>query len=245
MSRWASLRTLARWFERRTSHTAPIVEKDGLRFYADPQGLVRETFEPFEPAVRHYLKTTLKRGMVFLDVGAHVGWYSLLAAQLGVAQVHAFEPSPITYGTLVANTRLNHTTSIETHNVALSDHDGTETLFMIGNAWGWTSLDDPRKDLEHRVTRNFARGENQTVYDHQVDVRTLDSYDLPRVDLVKIDVEGLTDAVIAGGIETIRRCRPAIIAEYPSLETAERLQALGYQRHELGPENSLFEPVSV
>ena len=51
------------------------------------------------------------------------------------------------------------------------------------------------------------------VVERVVEIRTLDSYDFPDVSMIKIDVEGHEEAVVAGAAETIRRCRPSLIIE--------------------------------
>src|ERR1043165_1048267 len=65
-------------------------------------------YQFFERGLTQYLLDLLKPGMVFFDVGAHFGYYSLLASRLvgGEGAVHAFEPTPSTFDVL----RRNHAT---------------------------------------------------------------------------------------------------------------------------------------
>jgi FkbM family methyltransferase len=127
--------------------------------------------------------------MVVVDVGAHVGYFSLLAARkVGPnGKVFSFEPDPINYELLQRNINLNGYTNVTAVNAAVADAIGTRTLFQ-------TTLDSGRHSTYHH-----GLPENGSV---EVDTWTLDTFleskDWPTVDLVKVDVEGAEVDVLNG-----------------------------------------------
>ena len=141
---------------------------------------------PYDWAEMSVWRRYLKPGYVFVDVGAHVGVYTLWAIDLD-ADVIAFEPVPEFVAALRENLALNKK-SAEIVECALSDHPGT--MFMSPQLGGASHLEGDRVD-EAMV---------------EVRVMTLDdALRGRRVDGLKIDVEGAERRVLAGGRETIRR----------------------------------------
>ena len=134
-------------------------------------------------------------GMVVLDVGAHVGYYSLLAArQVGpTGKVHAFEPEPSNHQLLLENIQRNGYTNVVALKQAVLNQVGPTTLFL-------TALDNGR----HSAYRH-GLPERGSI---EVDGTTLDAFlaSIPDrgVDLVKLDVEGAELAVLEGMGELIQ-----------------------------------------
>lgn len=131
-----------------------------------------------------------RRG-VALDVGGHVGlWSRVLSAHF--RQVVAFEPVPH-----LAECFRQNAPGVELHEVALGHGHATAVGFVVEKGNSGNS--------------RFAHREHapSTV----VDMRTLDSYRFPVVDFLKIDVEGFETAVVQGGENTIRMCKPVIVVE--------------------------------
>ena len=128
----------------------------------------------------------LRRGDVFVDIGANVGSYTVLAASLG-ARVVAVEPIPGTFDRLIANVRLNGMeSSVTAHRVGLSDRNGSLRFT--------TDYD----------TVNHVMGETENLPGTDVAVVTLDSI-LTGVSpaLIKIDVEGHELPVLIGAGRTL------------------------------------------
>jgi FkbM family methyltransferase len=165
-------------------------------------GLVRGSLEP---SVQEALRRIVRPGAVVYDVGANLGFFSLLAARLagddGV--VEAFEPVPASAAALRRNAQLNAFTSVRVHEVAVADGDRTGTLLVTGQP-SCSHLADRGR---HPDTRAEIR----------VPVVALDTLvargDLRAPDVVKIDVEGSELAVVAGMREILRRSRPVLVCE--------------------------------
>ncbi|HEX4410331.1 MAG TPA: FkbM family methyltransferase [Xanthobacteraceae bacterium] len=162
-------------------------------------------------------------GAIAIDVGANIGALTVFLAQAVGPQgrVIAFEPQRVMYQLLCTNLALNEIANVQ----ALCAGAGrtTGTAFM------------PRYD--YAQSGNFGGvelGSNQSrgVQGEPVDIVSIDSLKLPQCQFIKIDVEGQEDAVIAGAVETITRCRPVLYVENDRRDRSpnliRQLQALDY-----------------
>ena len=130
-----------------------------------------------------YLLHVIKADELFVDVGANVGSYTVLACTVKQARGCCFEPIPLTYARLNDNLVLNNlSTRVTAHNVGLADVDG-ELMFTV------------ERDCMNHVVQPGDNGEKAVA----VPVRTLDSMlagESPAV--IKIDVEGFETPVLKG-----------------------------------------------
>ena len=169
---------------------------------------------------------------VTLDVGAYVGFYALLAAHANpYGRVFAFEPSMDAFGRLKTNIAKNALANVQCLRTALSDREGSATLFRV-DTWLPTSSS---------LSREFM-SVHDTLCSEEVAVTTIDSFvrtnGLPIVDLLKLDTETTEPDVLAGAIETLQRFRPDIVCEVlPGHGVGPRidglLRPLGYRYYNL------------
>lgn len=165
----------------------------------------------FEPELLHLLGQWVGPDSICFDVGGNVGAVTLAMARAqrgGTGQVHTFEPAPANYARLQANVALN------------PDLAPRVTLVNrgVGRAAGslrWTEESD-----------NPGNGSLGTDGDIAVPVITLDSYcaerAIPRIDVMKIDVEGMEFDVLSGAAESLRRWKPKLY-----FETLSRFKTAG------------------
>ncbi|MHC4938487.1 MAG: FkbM family methyltransferase [Planctomycetota bacterium] len=132
----------------------------------------------YERRMAEFVATQIRPGDVFWDVGAHFGYYTLVAANAG-ARVHAFEPDPDNRKFLERHVRWNRLDA-RVHAVALGENDGTAT-FGGGRGSGGRSIGGG--SLEVEVRRADALVESGAV---------------ERPDFVKIDVQGAEESVLRG-----------------------------------------------
>jgi FkbM family methyltransferase len=188
------------------------------------------------PLVR-VIQELLKPGMTFVDVGAHVGQYSLLASGLvgGEGNVHSFEPEPETFALLQHNVLINGLRNVHLARCALAKSSRDAELYVARpDNIGQTSLRQPN---------NFSGVQVK------VQCRTLDEYaeehDMDRIDLIKIDVEGAELDVLLGARGVLsRNPKPHIIIEFweeflqaygsSCAQVAEFLQGSGYSLFWIG-----------
>lgn len=135
----------------------------------------------------------IRPGDTIIDVGAHIGLYTLEAARATgpTGQVFAFEPSSTNYGLLVENIEANGYSNVCAIEAAVSDHEGDMLLAL--------SIDNTG---DHQITMS-STGETPT---ESIRAVTLDGF-LGKdraVDVIKIDVQGAEPVALTGALATIR-----------------------------------------
>ena len=206
-----------------TSHGRNFVSKIATRLKAVPRdgvfrlqnGLVMELhmgdyierslyFDCFEFLCRKIIVSFLHDNCIFVDIGANVGYYSLLVnAKTKHSRIFSFEPNPETAKKFKRNIELSSAQRIEVFSFALSDRDGVATLYCPMNE-------------THGLTSMRNQGWGNEAYEYSVSTKILDNVlpnDIDHIDLIKIDVERAELFVFLGGSETIKRFKPAIFME--------------------------------
>jgi FkbM family methyltransferase len=182
-------------------------------------GLIRGVLEP---GVQEALRREVRPGAVVYDIGANIGFFSLLSARLAGpdGRVEAFEPVPASAMAVRANAALNGFPTIAVHNVAVSDRHGSGT-FLVPVESGWSHLADRGWHESTRRQLDVAL----VALDDQI-AREL----LPPPDVVKIDVEGSEIAVLRGLSETLRSRSVVIVCELheTNVEILELMHEIGY-----------------
>ncbi len=172
----------------------------------------------YEPDVLAVAKAVLRPGMTAVDIGANVGFFSLLFATLVGPQgkVISLEPQPRVHDRLVKNLALNPSLAVDVRKVAASDSAG-ELSFYCGPAdhSGVASL-RPLDAAAERITVPTASGDDLLC-------------DCRQIDLIKIDVEGAETRVIRGLSATLDRCQPDLVVEVSN----RYLQEMGSSGREL------------
>lgn len=167
-------------------------------------GCLADDYEPIETRL---LSMVLREKSTFVDVGANVGWFTLLASTLvgDKGGIHAFEPRDETRHYLKRSIEINELSHIVTiHEFGLWDGCLSATLV-------WES---GTENPGHSFVANAPLGVGYA--QQPTGLKSLDSLALPAVDVIKLDVEGAEIRVLNGARDTIGRCRPAILSEvYP------------------------------
>jgi FkbM family methyltransferase len=162
----------------------------------------------YEPNDLYLLKTLLKPGMVFIDIGANIGLYALFASKLvgNDGTVIAIEPSERDMERLRANVELNNGRSIKLRQTAISNSSGERELLIA--------------EEEHSGQNTFgafAYADVQNQGKVNVNTQTLDEVvrqeALTRVDVIKMDVEGHEFFALQEAKETLRIFHPILLVE--------------------------------
>lgn len=215
LARWPAAahaaRRLGAW-ARGQMHLAPPRETIGavrghqMWFGPGSECYLDMTQDTWEPGVTKLLESVLKPGMVVIDAGAHIGYFSLLAAHLvgPRGRVYAFEPAPANYDLLARNIRLNRYSNIVAVQKAVSDVEESATLYLHDDS------------VAHSLrAQTFGVPSRAIAVDVTTIDRVLEREGWPPVHLVKLDVEGAEAAALRGMRETRRRNRDAcLIVEY-------------------------------
>jgi len=154
----------------------------------------------WEPEETRFLLATLRPGDVFVDVGANIGYFSLLASRrVGPAgAVLAFEPEAANYALLEANCRLNDCDNVRTYQAALGEENTSGTLYLNELNRGDHSLFPAQQDRAGQDIR-IVNGSR------------LISASYPRVDCIKIDTQGAECSVVRGLLELIAASAPGLV----------------------------------
>ena len=189
-----------------------------------------------------YLLLNLKAGDTFIDVGAHYGFYSRLAAWCG-ATVHALEPSPLSFEMLEENVR--DRPGIHIHPFMAGEREELVDFYSFEPQY---SEYDAADTTQYERQAWFRKAEKQmtkircTSLDHFTDENNI----LP--EYIKIDTEGSESVIVNGAMQLLKVNSPVIILEYLSVErentahinALKTLLGLGYRSHVI-QENGTLE----
>lgn len=169
----------------------------------------------YEENVTKTLLKYLKPDLHFLDIGANIGYYSLLvASQCPAAKIYSFEPDSNNFRLFKTSIHYNgFDDRIQAHQLAVSDTTETILLFDVGTTTNsGAKITAPDKD-------SFT----PFIHTDQPDLQTVQAVRLDDflvgtpIDLLKIDIEGHEPFAIRGMAELIRHNRPVILAELAPL----------------------------
>ncbi|MES2493524.1 MAG: FkbM family methyltransferase [Pseudomonadota bacterium] len=161
-----------------------------------------------EPHVTRTLVSLIRPGDVFVDVGANVGYFSVLGAWQSYpgGKVWAFEPNPNVYSILHGNMNTSgYSPLAKCRQIALSDRPGSASLRVFKGFEATSTIRDvPQQFIDH--TREETGQESYLV---DVEINTLDAEmrDVPEIDVMKIDVEGHEPSMIRGATEILSRSK--------------------------------------
>jgi len=174
-----------------------FVEIDGQKMFLDDLDSmclsINRVYEEFETKV---VKKIIKKGDVVVDLGAMIGYYTLIFAKLvgNEGKVHAFEPEPTNFEILKKNVEINGYKNVILVRKAVSSKTGMEKLFISKwNKGGNTMLD--LKDFDQSI---------------KIDSIRLDDYltDFAgKIDFIKIDIEGFEIEAIKGMSSVLQKMK--------------------------------------
>jgi FkbM family methyltransferase len=162
-----------------------------------PDGYEKENF--------CFINEQVKGGMSVLDVGAHIG---LMAVVFGKkvgdkGNVYAFEPTPTTIKILQETIKLNKINNISAVPVALADKKSKLTFYISENA----------ADNSNSLVNNHRTDRKEETI--EVEVNTIDDFaaerNIPKIDFIKVDVEGAELQLLKGAVNTIKKDKPKMI----------------------------------
>lgn len=173
----------------------------------------------------YFLHKLVKPGMHVLDIGAFIGTHTLAFARFvgESGQVYSFEPRKEIYQVLCSNIDANEIKHVQAFNMGLAEVVGSIALESIDITesvnFGGLSID------------NFVPKAINNIY--EVHISTVDTLDVPVVDFMKLDVEGMERRVLEGSVQVIAKDQPLIFCECNSMASGYEIfqfcQPLNYR----------------
>lgn len=229
--KWRVIDTVCGWAGLNQHPPRPTeISRQGFLFDVDPKNYIDRTLyylHVWEGYTTTFVASCLRPGMVVIDAGANIGWYTLaMARAVGPSGlVYAFEPADEELTRLRSNVRLNELENVRIKPLALAENEG------------WATLSDT---LDAGTT--YVGGGKRRIATTSLD-RLVADEELKRVDFIKMDVEGSELRVLRGARELLRRFRPMLMVELepaPLLRMATDPQSViaflrseGYELREL------------
>lgn len=182
-----------------------------------------------------FLNSFLTPDMVFVDVGANQGEFSLFAAsRLKKGKVISFEPVKKQHDYLLENKALNQFEQIELYRYGLSDKAGSFPIY--------TSSDQDLHSGLHEGLSTLYQSGDRNEFEEEIELRVFDKEfenSLNRLDFIKIDVEGAELFALKGMEKQLTKFKPMILIEmnddtfsaagYSMREMSSYLSSLGYK----------------
>jgi FkbM family methyltransferase len=172
-----------------------------------------------EPEVQEALAELVKPGQTVYDVGANIGFFTILCSKLVGPQgrVYAFEPIPQNPVTLRHNIALNGLTNVVIVDKALSCSTGTAEMFVSPwSAFHSLNVEGASKQDNHGAEAGEIVVETVTLDEF------LQGPDVSAPDLIKIDVEGAELIVVEGMRGTLRSKQPLLLCELHDTKLGDR-----------------------
>ena len=190
----------------------------------------------YESHVTAAMRNCLRAGMTFLDVGANIGYFTLLGAHLvgSAGRVIAVEPFQHNLKLLIQSVAMNGFGQVEIFPLAALDRSELLTLDSVGSNGQVGALpNDPRALIATTI-----------VFGMRLDdlLREVD-----RVDVVKLDIEGAEYRAVSGARQLLERSRPIIFSEFspPGLAAVSRVDARTYLDALLIDDRYHFEVINL
>lgn len=192
-------------------------------------------FEPMETSI---VKKMVKKGDYVIDIGANIGYYTLIMAKLvgETGKVFAFEPDPNNFELLKKNVEYNGYKNVVLFNQAVSNENGTLKLYYTQNG---------------SISRTFDAGDGRQTMDIQA-VR-LDDVIKEKIDFIKIDIEGFEIMAMKGAYNILNTYHPTVISEFTPRDIAKlgfkakdylrMYELLGYDIYDADEEASKVESI--
>jgi len=177
----------------------------------------------WEPLDTDFILSNVKQKMNVLDLGANIGYYTILISKIvgNLGKVFAFEPSKENYEILTKNIRANRCFNVHSFQKAVSDLNKSGTLFLDDKNWG-----------DHRIIDFAVSEKDQNRKSEKVDLVNLDSF-IPSdisFNFIKMDIQGAEILALNGMRDIIKRSESLkmLIEFWPYA-----LQNSGYQPQKL------------
>lgn len=160
------------------------------------------------------LKQIITPGACVLDVGAFIGTHTIAFSKFAGlrGKIFSFEPQREIYAILSENILISNCSNVTALNIGLAENPHKLSLASV-------DINQP----ENFGTRSLDRYHSSNIDTYEIQISTIDSLDIERIDLIKLDVEGMERKVLDGSVKSIANHRPIIFCECNSLDHGKEI----------------------
>jgi FkbM family methyltransferase len=233
-----------KFLRRRLTKTFAIVE--GHKMFLDEEDALHlSIFGVYEPMETEIVQKEVKKGDVVLDIGANIGYYTLIMARIvgDNGKVFAFEPDPSNFALLKKNVEANGYKNVVLVQKAVSDKTGQVRLYL-----------NPNKTVDHRI---FDSGDGRQSI--AIEAVRLDDYFADftgKIAFIKMDVQGAEGGVVQGMPDLLQRNHdikitmefsPTLLQQYGTApaDCLNLLTGLGFELFEIAEREKRIRPVDI
>jgi FkbM family methyltransferase len=155
----------------------------------------------WEPHIIDFLKNNLNKELTFVDVGSNYGWHSIIASKF-CKQVFSFEPQKRMFDIQKMSIDENKIKNINLFNFAVGEKNKKGQMNYINYDLNWVNIGD----------LSLGNG------GEEIEIKDIDSLMLPKIDIIKIDVQGYEKFVLEGTLNKINSDKPIIIIELENFQ---------------------------
>lgn len=226
------------------------VEVQGHKLYINRSVINHErlTTGTYEKKTTDLFKKVVERGMVVVDIGANIGYYTLIAAMLvgEEGKVIAFEPDPDNYALLMKTINANRFKNIFPIQKAVLNKSGKVRLFI-----------DPKdKEDSSLIRANVPNPVSSIIVEATTLDECLQTLGIDRVDIIKMDTQGAEGLILEGMSEIIKKSnRLKIIAEFwptglknfgsAPVEVLNKFKDFGFQYKIIDEQKQCIESITI
>jgi len=219
------------------------VELDGRKMFLDPKDSLRLSLKEYGKREMELVKKIVKKGVVIVDLGANIGFWTLVFAKMvgDEGHVFAFEPGPANFGILKKNVEINHFQNVTLIQKAVSNKSGKTKLFLS------------YESNDHRIYN--PNDNRQSV---EIEMISLDEYFKNydrKIDFIKCNIQGSDHVALLGMHEILKKSKSIklVMELYPELleglnSSTEKflntLQEEGFTVYDLLDEKGMDKPVN-
>ena len=216
---------------------SPIEIPHGHKLYLPPNG-VDYVMEPYEEMETELIEKNLKRGGTFIDIGAGVGYHTVIASRMvgNGGKVIAFEPEPTSFEYLKKNLKKNNCNNVLLYKLGVADRRGKE-MFYVYDKIGRSRIEPVNSFLNaFQVRKRF-----------EIEMVRVDDVYQGKAAFIKMDVEG-SEYLALQGMRNLMKNNPQVklISEVPDYKQSEffkLLQEWGFTIYEINTQNKRLDKI--
>jgi FkbM family methyltransferase len=219
---------------------------DGMKLYLDKIDSLRLSVHPvFEPFETSIIRKYVKKGDYVLDLGANIGYYTLIMSKIvgDKGKVFAFEPDENNFNLLKKSVETNNLKNVVLFKKGVADYNGTATLYL-----------EKLNSAHHMIHK--PKNEKEIAGTSKIEIVKIDDVIKDKISFIKMDVEGSEAKAIKGmgktllknkSITLITEFAPEMISNSGEIPETylENLKSCGFKILNLNEDTNKLEEINI